>query len=222
MTRLTLPHARDLPPDRLAARRAHLVAELRPQRRRRRLLVAVPALLLAVAATAWTAHRLTREVSHFESVGCYDRVSLDANVTVIDPQTTDPVAVCASLWRQGHVSTGTTNVPPLRPCVLESGAVAVFPAPDACAALGLAEPPPDYLARSRRLGELRAALRAVVPGRCPSAEQAAGAVRRELDARGLRDWRVERGSEPFGDERPCASLAIDGAAKTVTVVATPR
>ena len=139
MTRLTLPHARDLPPDRLAARRAHLVAELRPQRRRRRLLVAVPALLLAVGATAWTAHRLTREISHFESVGCYDRVSLDANVTVIDPQTTDPVAVCASLWRQGHVSTGTTNVPPLRPCVLESGAVAVFPAADACAALGLAE-----------------------------------------------------------------------------------
>ena len=222
MTPVTLPGTRDLPADRLARRRAHLVAELRAHRRRARLVIAIPALALAVVATAWTAHRLTRDVTHFESIGCYDRVSLEANVTVIDPQTANPVAVCAGLWRKGHVALGTTQVPPLRPCVLESGAVAVFPAADACSTLGLADPPPEYLARSRRLGELRAALDVVVASRCLGGEQAIDAVRRELDARGWRDWRVETGTEPFGNDRPCASLAINGAARTVTVVATPR
>ena len=223
MTRLTLPEARDLPAGRLGTRRAHLVAELSATRRRAaRLLIAVPAILLAVGATAWTAQRLTRDVSHFESVGCYDRVSLGANVTVIDPQTANPVAACARLWREGHVATGTTDVPPLRPCVLESGAVAVFPAADACSTLGLADPPPDYFSRSRRLGELRAALDRAVLGRCVNEAQAVEAVRRELHDRGLRDWRVRTGSEPFDADRPCASLAIDGAARAVTVVATPH
>ena len=147
MNDLTLPPSRELPRGRLEARRAHLLRELptSPRHRRRRAaLVAVPALALLLGATAWTAQRLTREVTHFESIGCFDRVSLEANVTVLNPHAEDPVAVCARLWREGVV-TGTPGTPALQPCVLPTGAVAVFPAADACARLRLAAPTADDL-----------------------------------------------------------------------------
>ena len=244
-----VPAERDLPPGRLQARKEHLVSELahslgasRPAKRRRRwVALALPAAILLLAATAWTMYALTRDATVYGATGCYDSPALDANVTVIDPGAQDPVAVCSQLWARGDVA-ATRSVPPLHACVLETGAVAVFPSRerDVCESLGLAELPETYRARAKREAALRAALsrrlgvgdtsRAgeVAPSRrrCVGYQAARKLVRRELDRRGFSTRRIEEGEgiagEGFSAARPCAGLAIDSGRDVVILVPEER
>jgi hypothetical protein len=97
------------------------------RRRRRRLaLILVPAVLAALAVTGFTTYALTREPAHLESVGCFETAELDGNIAVVSADGRSPTAICAELWRQGAMGPGPAP-DRLAACVLETGAVGVFP-----------------------------------------------------------------------------------------------
>src|SRR5262249_30370384 len=145
--RLHIPNRRELPAVWIEKRRSHLLAELAGSpvmaRRRRRIVIAVvPAVLLLLATTGFTTYALTREPTHLNSIGCYDAPSLHANTAIVSADARDPVAICAGVWQEGALG---ENIPrQLDACVLQSGAIGVFPRSnggDTCGSLGLARLP---------------------------------------------------------------------------------
>lgn len=200
----------------------------RARRRRHRLtLIAVPAVLLAIAATGFTTYALTREPTHLESIGCFDRAALEANTTIVSADGRHPVDVCRGIWASGAMGPGG---PPatLTACVLETGAVGVFPGGRRiCAGLGLADLPASYAHEARRFSALRDAVVARLgeagtgtsrpEGPCVGEHDARRIVREELDAHGFDEWSVEV-KAPFSDARPCASPALDSADGVVYIV----
>lgn len=233
-----IPAQRDLPPGRLQLRKEHLVREAsmwdRAARRRRRrlVLVLVPAVVAVLAVTGFTTYALTREPTQLESVGCYETAELDGNIAVINADGRDPTAICAELWRQGVMGHGPAPES-LAACVLESGAVGVFPSSgaDTCEQLGLADLPPTYTAEAERFATLRDAIVAlfyVEPSagsdgdpNCVREEEARVLVRRELDAHGYGDWGIEVLGGGFTAENPCAGVGFDGERKVVILVPEP-
>jgi hypothetical protein len=230
-----IPAERDLHPGRLQLRREHLVSEVTmwervAQRRRRRLaLVLVPAILAVLAVTGFTTYALTREPTHLESVGCFETAELDGSIAVVNADGRNPTAICAELWRQGGMAHGPAPKS-LAACVLETGAVGVFPSSgnDTCEQLGLADLPPTYAAEAERFAALRDAIAAELGAsygsterdpKCLREEEARALARRELAARGYEDWNIEVIGGGF-TESPCAAvgLGFDGERKVVFLV----
>jgi hypothetical protein len=197
-----IPAQRDLPPGQLQLRTEHLVREVTvwdraAQRRRRRLaLVLVPAVVAVLAVTGFTTYALTREPTHLESVGCFETAELDGNIAVVNADGRDPTAICAELWRQGDMGPGPAPES-LAACVLETGAIGVFPSSgeDTCEHLGLADLPPTYAAEAERFAALRDAIAAELGAsygsserapKCLREEEARALVRHELAAAGTR------------------------------------
>jgi hypothetical protein len=149
-----IPVERDLP--RRSLRKAHLVGELATwssnarRRRRHRVLVLVPAVLAFLAVTGFTTYALTREPTHLESIACYDRASLDADVAVVGSDERHPLDICGEVWRMGAFGQEGES-PLLAACVLQTGAIGVFPKSGGvmCAELGLADLPPSFRMRPR-------------------------------------------------------------------------
>jgi hypothetical protein len=232
---LFIPGERDLPAGRLQQRKEHLVSELslwdRAVRRRRRRLafVLVPAVVLVLGVTGFTTYALTREPTHLESVGCFETESLGANVSVVSADGRSPTAICLEIWREHGIEGGPAPTEATA-CVLESGAVGVFPsaAPNTCEKLGLADLPPSYAAESQRFAALRDALVAhfgePASGssrgslKCVGEADARTLVRRELDAHGYGDWGIEVGADGYTAERPCTEVAFDGGRKVVVLI----
>ena len=226
MNELRIPPERDLPARRLELRADHLVREVAlpaaVERGRRRLAVAlVPAVLILLGALAFTVYVATRPADELSSIGCYEQARLDGDVTVAAADGRSPIEICADALVE--TKPGLANGP-LTACVLESGAVGVFPGGrDTCARLELPALAQGYKAEAARFAALRDALIANISGsRCVGQAEAERIVRRELEARGFGDWRIETGpgiaGEGFSDERPCASLAFEGDSKTVILV----
>jgi hypothetical protein len=222
--RLDIPN-RDLPPGRLQLRKEHLVSELSThdrvaRRRRRRVgLVVVPAVLILFGLTGFTTYVLTREPTHMETVGCFERASLNANVAVVSADGRDPAVICREIFQAGDLP-GAPVPHELDSCVLDTGAIGVFPSSGAttCEELGLADLPASYAVEGKRFGALRDAILAQVgePAsgstrggpQCIGEDEARAIVRRELDAHGYADWDVKVIGEPFSAERPCADIAF--------------
>ena len=231
---LNIPE-RDLPPGRLQSRKEQLVSELstfdrKNRRRRRRLaLVVVPAVVAILAATGFTTYALTREPTHLESVGCYDRASLDANVAIVSADGRDPTVICNDIWQEGDLP-GAPIPTKLAACVLETGAIGIFPSSDAatCEKLGLADLPASYAQEGKRFAALRDAIVAQLgePAsgssrggpQCVGEDEARAVVRRELDSHGYGDWAVKVAGGEFSAATPCADVSFDGAEKTVILV----
>jgi hypothetical protein len=235
---LFLPPERDLPPGRLHRRKEHLVSEVSVwdraarHRRRRVALILVPAVLVLLGLTGFTTYALTREPTHLDSLGCYETAALDGNITVVKSDGRDPTVICGELWHDGVMGPGPAPES-LAACVLDTGAVGVFPSSreDACEQLGLADLPPTYAAEQKRFAELRDALEDHLgePGtsirergpQCVGEEEARALVRRELDAHGYDDWAIEVlevDGDGFTAERPCTEASFDGERKTVLLV----
>ena len=194
------------------------------RRRRWALGLVIPVAIVAGGAT----YALTRSsVDYAAGFGCYDRVSLNANVAVPGGDASNPVAACAAVWREGALGRpGSHTVPPQTACVLPSGAVGVFPSgePGTCARLQLARLPADYAREAARFGELASTLRGVLDaagGRCLTAAQAQAVASRELVALGFTGWRV-RVPAPFAAGDRCAGVDFGQWQRTVFVVSAPR
>jgi hypothetical protein len=220
-----LPPERDLPPGRLQRRKEHLVNEVsvwdRAARRRRRrfVLVLVPAIIVLLGLTGFTTYALTREPTHFESIGCFETADVDGNIAIVNTDGRDPVAICTELWRNGVMGRGPAPES-LAACVLETGPVGVFPSSgeDTCERLGLADLPPTYAARSQRFAELRDALRAAVDFKCLGEEEARAAATQVLARLGFAGWHVEVDPGRDGAPWPRAVTTIDQERKTVVVL----
>jgi hypothetical protein len=230
--KLRIPDRRELPAAWIELRREHLLDELRarPARRRRLVIALVPAVLILLAATAFTTYKLTRSPTHLESIGCYDRATLRANTAVVDADGRDPVAICSEIWQQGALG---KHVPKrLQACVLQTGAIGVFPGRNACAAVGLAPLPHSYAAEARRFAALRDAIvtRLGTPAsgsskrgpQCIGQIAAERFVRRELETRGFGDWQIKVAGGTFTPSRPCAEPSFDSGAKTVYLIPASR
>src|SRR5439155_9864927 len=121
-----------------------MATDPRPMRRRgrvrwQRTWLLVPAALLIAAAGYGVFHKARQPLV----VACFAQPSLTASRDVVESGDHGPIAACASLWGAGGAfnSAGKGSLPPLFACVLDSGAVGVFPdaaGSDTCSALGLA------------------------------------------------------------------------------------
>jgi hypothetical protein len=229
------PMERDLPAEELQRRKEHLVTEVRAwdrtvRRRRRRLaLILAPAALAVLVATGFTTYALVREPTHLESIGCYEQASLGANVAVVSSDERDPTDVCGEVWRTGGFGE-EGKIPQLTACVLETGAVGVFPGSPAktCSELGLAELPHDYTAAAQGFVGLRDAIvsklgeppsgSSVGGPQCVGEDEARAIVGRELQIRGFDDWKIEVAGGEFSAARPCADVSFDTGGKTVLLV----
>jgi hypothetical protein len=231
-----IPAERDLPKSRFAARRAHIVSQVANwdhavrRRKQRRALILVPAVLALLAASGFTTYALTREPTHFESIGCFEQAALDANVAIVSTDGRDPAAICAELWEHGDM--GSNPVPgDLASCVLESGAIGVFPSSGraTCEELGLADLPASYAVEGPRFTRLRDAIVAQLgepasgssagSSKCVGEERARAIVRDELDAHGYGEWGIEVVGEGFTAERPCAEVSFNGERQVVEIIA---
>lgn len=223
---LEIPGERDFPPGRQERRARHLVRELSAARRRRRLVLTfVPAVIvLLTAATGFTAYTLLREEpSHFESIGCFERADLSANVSVVSPDGRSAVEQCRALWQEDVV--GSPVPAKLAACVLSTGPVGVFPSVDdqTCERLGLADLSASGAAEGRRFVRMRNAVYAQIgtpasgssrgSSHCVGEQRAHVIVRRILDAHGYSDWQVRTVGGAFSRERPCADVSFDGGGK---------
>ena len=151
-----------------------------------------------------------------ETVGCFERASLSANVTVVSASR-DPAAICSEILQAGDLP-GAPVPDELASCVLDTGAIGVFPSsgPETCEQLGLADLPASYAVEGKRFAALRDAIVAQLgePAsgstrggpQCVGEDEARAIVRRELDAHGYADWDVKVVGEPFSAERPCADV----------------
>jgi hypothetical protein len=236
-SRLRIPDRRQLSTVWIERHKDHLLDELARQpaterRRRRLVIVLVPAVVILLAATAFTAYSLTREPTHLESIGCFDRADLAADTAIVSTDGRDPIAICSEVWQQGAL--GTSVPERLAACVLQTGAIGVFPGAsrDTCGTLGLAPLPPSYAAEARRFAALRDAIvaRLGVPAsgsskrgpQCVGKVDALAFVRHMLDTRGFGDWRIEVTGGSFTSARPCAEPSFDTDAKTVYLVPASR
>lgn len=192
------------------------------RRRRAAVAVAVGLAVLGAAAAAWVN---SRRPTHTLSIGCYAEARLDANTYVISAREGQAVEACLELWRTGTF--GAPSEPGLVACVLESGAVGVFPG-DRTTCAGLKRPPaetvpPSGTVLSERVRTLQdrlvGAYNATTCLEVPEASALAKSTLREL---GLRDWSVKSQPLGFDDERPCVSWVIDEPNKTVHMVPFPR
>jgi hypothetical protein len=106
-----------------------------PRRRRPRwaMTVALTGALVLLSSVAAVGYQLITPQERFESLGCYDRPSLEGSVSAVTTSERDPTEVCRELWADGAVGGTDTPVPAqLTACVLTSGdgAVGVFPGGD--------------------------------------------------------------------------------------------
>jgi hypothetical protein len=172
---------------------------------------------------------------------CFAGADLAADVAVVKADRGGAVAACADAWAGGAF--GAPATPQLRACLLDSGAVGVFPeaGEDVCLALGLSAAPGEQGAspRTPQPGAERPssgdpaeeqqrflAFRDAVVARfldqgCLGAERAAAVVRQELDRAGLEGWTVDAEGGGFTDGRPCASLSFRPEQRLVVLVALP-
>jgi hypothetical protein len=221
--RIDIPE-RDLPPGRLQLRKEHLMSELSTHgrvarwRRRRLGLVLIPAVVVLLGVTGFTTYALTREPTHMESVGCFERASMNANVAVVSADGRDPAVICREIFQASDLSAPVPDE--LASCVLDTGAIGVFPSSGAqtCELLGLADLPASYAVERKWFAALRNAIVAQIgePAsgstrggpQCVGEDEARAIVRRELDAHGYADWDVKVIGEPFSAEQPCADVGF--------------
>lgn len=189
----------------------------RSKRRQRRLLpFGAVTIVVSTAAFAWV---LTRQAADPLQVACYAEADLGSDIYVVPNDERGFVEVCAETLATVVPGQGDSR-PGLSACVLESGAVGVFPndGGEPCGRLGLAPlaegPAPGEQDLVRLAEEIT---RPFLEQDCVAPASARRVVVEELAERGLDDWQV-LDPGPYSEERPCASLAIEPAIKTITLV----
>jgi hypothetical protein len=190
--------------------------------RRRWRLVAGGALVVASLVTAAAVWVVTRPAGNPTRVACFAAADLDADTAVVAASAGgDPITSCEEVWRNGSFR-GWGAVPPLAACVLASGTVGVFPGdPSLCDRLGLARHVAEGADWDARVGQLVDGLTSELASpACVDVAVAADLVRERLDQLDLDGWTLIAPATVAPD-RPCASVAFDPPAKTITLVPVP-
>lgn len=230
---LGVPAERELPADRMAARREHLMREItttvKPSRRRRWLTVTVPATVLVLGIAGVAAAYLIPTPGPqavAASVACYQKADLQANAAYKGSTGESPLDICARLWSSGVIDSSQTTVPSLVACPLGSedqGVVGVFPSGDplTCGRLGLAQLPSGYENAAAKFAGLRDALNERIGRTCVALDDAKGIVEDELDSSGFSDWNVVTSSDQANPGENCTSLGFDLQHRSVLLISNP-
>jgi hypothetical protein len=186
---------------------------------RRRAWLLLPAALLVGAAGYGIFHKVSQPIV----VACYSQPSLSASRALISAGD-DPVAACGVLWLTGGEFNpeGHAQIPPLAACVLDTGAIGVFPdtlGSGTCSNLGLtpASGPGTEGEENLVILQVQEALADQFLSRCVGREDAVAIVEQDLTSHGLNSWRVAA-ETPFTEQEPCASVAFDVPHQTITLV----
>ena len=207
-----------------------------PRRPRRVLRVAVLTVVGSMSLVVAGYALAGRQPSKPQTVACFAAADLAAETAVVGTGEGGPVATCARLRDRGFLGRATASA--LRACVLESGAVGVFPQAtgrDVCFDLGLAsvstpagggrEADAPEVAAARFTAFRDAALPRLVGQGCVGVGPAEMIVREELVRAGLEGWTVVTGVGEdglgFSAERPCASLNFKPEVRTVELAPVP-
>lgn len=192
-------------------------------RQRRRVLALVGAVFLMAAAYA-----VFRPVTEPLTVACYRTANLDSDIVVVEKRTVeDSVESCRPLWSaDGEFGAQLGGGPPpdLQACVLESGAVGVFPTASGsqiCEDLGLAIPASVSPEQSQAVIDLRDELVDAFLAECVGVQEARTRAEETLTRHGLEGWQVIV-TQDFSDQRPCASPAFDVPGETIELVPVSR
>lgn len=213
--------------------RARAGAQPRRSRGRRPgLLVLVLAAAFAAAGAGYAALHSGGGPDLSAGIGCQDRASLTPDASTQAPlDGRSAIAICAELWRRGHVDgTPTSPAPPLQACVVRGGggAIRVMPGESAatCEALGLESRPRAGGSPAQRRyaafhwDTIRSVHRG--PPRCVTPAEGERLVRATIAEHRMTGWTIETGGgiagEGFSDVRPCVSLAFDSARRVVVLV----
>jgi hypothetical protein len=166
----------------------------------------VPGAAVAALATAAAGYALTRDVGTTTEVSCPDGI--------VDAVTGDPVADCASLWRQQN----GTEPPPLVAYDNQRGGIEVV--------LADAEVPGDWtpldagVTQDPRLIELDAALADYGDGlnaECYTPAAAQSLAEAALQRLGLTDWSVRIDPDRNGGDGTCTIHVLDPDTKAVVL-----
>jgi hypothetical protein len=190
------------------------IVSQRPRRVRRRVLViALVVILLGLILMAFAVVRRGGS-SLAQAPECFASDSLHARAVVAVGD--DPVHACAELWTRGAFGRGAA--PDFDVCVLRSGVLGVFPGESGsvCGRLDL----PESSGGDNSVARFSDAISRKVEGECIGFARAEQIIRSELRDRKLSGWVVKRGVGGFDSARPCATTAVDGATRTVVVIAT--
>ena len=181
--------------------------------------ILLPAILVLAGAATYV---ILRPVTEPISVACFQGPDVKANRAIVPP-TDNPVAACRDVWQPGGEfnPSGEITPPPLTACVLNGGALGVFPSlleADTCTVLGLAHPATARLSGlNRAVLDVQAALAKRFLGACVSRNEAVALARAELSRHGLSDWRIDV-PLPFTSTEPCASVAFDLEHRTLRLI----
>ena len=213
---------------------SQILLRAKRRRMRRRLFAALPVIGLLAA---WGATALTADELSPNGILCYDRPPNQDNYLQWPNGNTgeDPRAICGRLWASGKMVPGTKEVPPLKVCAWNVGAVVVFPAQngETCQGVGLQEMPEGYKARVDRFvamrNEMKADLeRAALSGSgpeeaCLGVEEAHTIVADVLRAHDFNDWTVsvvENWSGRTQEDICMQSIELDSDEKEATIFST--
>jgi hypothetical protein len=181
---------------------------------------------VVIAAAIAAGYGIIREVRQPLIVACYHDARVDADRSVLSLVDHNPIETCARLWEPGGALSSATGgqVPPLTPCLLGGGTIAVFPSlqsGDTCAELGLA-PPPIASPKGDKPPEsmLQETLSERFVASCVGQDKAVAIVEQELERLNLDDWRVVVVA-PFDGSDACASAAYDLPRHVVQLVPLP-
>jgi hypothetical protein len=186
--------------DRLGDAIEAAIAPAPARRRRRRRFGGLAIAILLLGAGGVTVAEILDDPEKLAvgPVACYDRPSLEANVSVLSAEGRSPTAVCAKVLRTDE---------PLVGCV-RAGHVFVFPGRDTCARLGLRPLPEGYDAANAKVARLRRALDAIVRSAdCIPPARLAQRLQRVLDREGWRGWRAVVDRSDFA-QGPCGWTSV--------------
>ncbi len=203
-------------------------AAIRRPGSRRGLVAAIAAAVVLISAAAVGAVVWFNDEPGRIDVVCFAEADLDADRVQGDLQLGTGVDACTRPWQDGNfggeVEGDVVGVPPLTACVLQNGAVGVFPGgTETCLELDLpVSNRGDTVVNPVR--ELDQRIRAAITGdgRCVPPEEAVELVDGFLAELDLADagWAV-RQTAPTSGERPCASYSVDEPALLVAIVPIP-
>jgi hypothetical protein len=193
-----------------------------PRRRRNRSLWVMIAAVVSAAAITAAAIAVTHKASVTTGVACFGQPSLGGHIVATGPTAPTAIETCAKAWAEGRFGTAQTP-PPLIDCVLESGAVGVFPSTDPalCDRLGLARHDP-----AQRLDTDPAVILAerlsdrVATGVCYDEATTERYIRDQLPGLGIAGWTVV--PPPDARNGPCYTGSVDSKNHAIHVAPQPN
>lgn len=201
------------------------VREAQHRRRRRRRLFGGAGIVVLLGGGAVAAANLLGPGQPTQPnflVACRAEADPRSDAVAID-SLDDPVGGCAEQWATGEFRGRWPSAegPPLVACISGVGVIEVYPGDDGvCSALGIADADPTLSPENEAIVELNNRVAEEINLQpCASSAETADRAEGILDESGMERWTVA--VTPGHEHAPCAKVALDATARSLTVVSFP-